>query len=175
MEKVTQKLEQGSPEVLEELHRAIRKIHGTRDPDLEQEVFLRTLKAFRKGNRVEYPRALIWKIAKDTVADHWRLRARDCWEELDEVQQAPATDTDIEGDLDRRRRVEQLRDAILELGCDIRGSVYLFYMEGYSVSSIAQIYRKSPSAVKMALHRGRRRLERMFGLHPTNKSRFGRL
>ncbi len=51
MEKVTQKLEQGSPEVLEELGRAIRKIHGTRDPDLEQEVFLRTLKAFRKERR----------------------------------------------------------------------------------------------------------------------------
>ena len=175
MEKVTQKLEQGSPEVLEELGRAIRKIHGTGDPDLEQEVFLRTLKAFRRVNRVEHPRALIWKIAKDTVADHWRVRARDRWNDLDELQEPPAQETDIEGDLDRRRRVEQLRNAILKLGCDIRGSVYLFYMEDYSVASIARIYRKSPSAVKMALHRGRRKLERMFGLLATNKSRFGRL
>ena len=174
MEKVTQKLEQGSPEILEELGRAIKKIHGTRDPDLEQEVFLRTLKAFRRGIRVEHPRALMWKIAKDTVADHWRVRARDRWDDLDELQQPPALETDIEGDLDRRRRVERLRNAILRLGCDIRGSVYLFYVENYSVSSIAQIYRKSPSAVKMALHRGRRQLERMFGLHATNKSRFGR-
>lgn len=175
MEKVTQKLEQGSPEVLEELGRAIRKIHGTRDPDLEQEVFLRTLKAFRKERRVEHPRALIWKIATDTVADHWRLRARDRWDPLDELQHPAAQDTDAERDLDRKRRVEQLRNGILRLGCDIRGSVYLFYMEGYLVSSIARIYGKTPSAVKMALYRGRRQLVRMFRSDATNKSGFERL
>ncbi len=174
MEKVTLKLEQGSPDVLNELKRAVQKIHGTRDPDLEQEVFLRTLKAFRRGMRIEHPRALMWKIARDTVIDHWRTKARDRWEDLDGVRQLVTEEHDVEGDLDHQRRIEQLRDAVLRLGCDIRGSVYLFYMEGYSVSTIAEIYGKTPSAVKMALLRGRRQLERMLRPDATNKSRFKR-
>ena len=172
MEKVTQKFEEGSAEVLAQLGRAVRVIHGVRDPDLEQEAFIRALEAFRRADRVEHPRALIWKIVRDTVADHWRTRLRNDWDDIDTIpERFIAQQTHLEEDLDRATQVELLRDAILRLGCDIRGPVYLFYMESYSIRKIARIYGKSSSAVKMALHRGRRQLERMFQANATNKSR----
>jgi len=161
VEKVTQKLEQANPELLMQLQKAVRTIYGESNPDLEQEAFLRTLEAFRRAVRVEHPRALIWKIVRDTVADHWRARLRHQWDNVESVpEQVFAEFPDFEEDLDRQRREVWLEDAILSLGCDIRGPIYLFYMENYTIRTIARIYRKTPSAVKMALHRGRQRLSR---------------
>ena len=102
------------------------------------------------------------KIARDTVVDVWRARRRHLSMEFVE---APNTEEVrlpmIEDVLDRRRQLTLLREAILELGLEIRGAVYLFYVEQYSIRSIAELFDKSPSAIKMALLRGRRRLCRM--------------
>lgn len=162
MEKVTQKLEAGSVEVLARLQKAVRSIHGKRDPDLEQEAYVRTLEAFRKTTRVSHPDALMWKVVRNTVADHWRLRRRNRTDTVAELADDMVAERPVpEESLDRKRRVEALHAAILRLGCDIRGPVYLYYVEGYAIATIARLYEKSPSAIKMALHRGRRRLERM--------------
>ncbi len=67
----------------------------------------------------------------------------------------------IEEAIDRKRRIGLLHSAIFRLGCDIRGPVYLFYVEGYSIRTISRLYGKTPSAFKMVLHRGRRQVERM--------------
>jgi len=44
------------------------------DEDLEQEALLRILQAIHRRSRIEYPKALVVKIVRDTVADHWRQR-----------------------------------------------------------------------------------------------------
>ncbi len=176
MEKVTEKLERGDQEILDQIERAVRSVHGQRDPDLEQEAYLRTLKAFRRARSVQHPKALIWKIVGDTVADHWRCRRRERWEEVERTpERFLAEDPMIEADLDRARRREQIERAILRLGCDTRGPFYLFYLEGYSIRTLARIYEKSPSAIKMALHRGRRNLAHMFTVDATKESSLPRL
>ena len=44
------------------------------DEDLEQEVALHAVEAFRRIERVAHPRALLAKIVVDTVGDYWRRR-----------------------------------------------------------------------------------------------------
>lgn len=159
MRKVTEKLEMESPEVLIQLRKAVRTIYGAANPDLEQEAFLRTLAAFRRTPSIEHPRALMWKIVRDTVADYWRTRMRSRCDSVESVPEHLMTShPDFEGELDYQKRQMWLQDAILSLGCEIRGPIYLFYIEGYSIRTIARIYEKTPSAIKMALHRGRQRL-----------------
>src|SRR5882762_6954081 len=73
------------------------------DEDLEQEIALRAVEAFRRIDRVTHPRALLMKIVHDTVQEHWRHRRSS--EDLDSVaerfiSQAPT----FEYDLDLRRR-----------------------------------------------------------------------
>lgn len=162
MKEVTKKIEEGNSDVLRTLARAVHAIHGRRDPDLEQEAFIRTLEAFRKKEHVTHPEALMWKVVRDTVADHWRTRHRNRLEEMTGVPDDLAADRPaVEDAIDLRQRIDDLHAAISRLGCDVRGPVYLHYVEGYPVATIARLYGKSGSAVKMALHRGRRRLERM--------------
>ena len=68
------------------IHVATRKT-GTplHDEDLEQDVALRALAAFRRLDEVTHPRALLMKIVRDTLRDHWRKKRHS--EELSEVDE----------------------------------------------------------------------------------------
>src|SRR5215475_12070179 len=82
-----------------------------RDEDLEQDVALNAVAAFRRLEHVNHPRGLLKKIVHDTVRNHWRRRhSADDLDSIDErfVAQAP----DFELDLDVRRRLELLERAL---------------------------------------------------------------
>jgi RNA polymerase sigma factor (sigma-70 family) len=161
--KVTQKIETGNPEVLHRLRRMIVAVNGAVDPDLEQDVFLRVLEAFRQRPRVQSPFGLMRKIVHDTIVDSWRARGKAPSGDPGGLGESTLVETPrIEERLDRERDLRRLEESILNLGCDIRGPVYLYYVEEYPIRTIVRIFGKSPSAVKMALHRGRRQLGKMF-------------
>lgn len=152
-------MESGDPKVLEMLRRMVATANGKPDMDLEQEAFLKVLEAFRRHRDIRRPEALIRKIVRDTVIDSWRARARIAATGIAEVlERCPSQTPHVEEEVDRREKLHILHESILELGCDIRGPVYLFYIERYPIRSIAEVLGKSRSAIKMALHRGRRQL-----------------
>ena len=160
VEEVTQKLKEGDDELLRLIRQMVTRANGRVDQDLEQEVFLRVLEVFRDRTDIRHPRALMYKIVHDRVVDEWRARSRAQSCGPMGPEELPSSSTgDIEEGIDEGRRLGRLREAILELGCDIRGPVYLFYVESYSIRTLGRIFGKSPSAIKMALHRGRHRLD----------------
>src|SRR5262249_5031626 len=131
------------------------------DEDLEQEVALHALEAFRRLSEVTHPRALLGKIVKDTVRDHWRRRRlSEELETIDErfISHEPA----FESRLDQKRRVELLRRALEELPPPKRTLLDLFYVGDYSIPEIASLQNRSISPVKMELARSRRCLSRIF-------------
>jgi RNA polymerase sigma-70 factor (ECF subfamily) len=126
------------------------------DEDLEQEAMLRAIEAFRKRCDIRYPRAFLMKVVNDTVCDYWRRR-RPSSEELAVLEEIRfARRPDFEDELDRQRRTELLRDALLQIADDKRATIELYYGEGRSIAEIARLQSKSPSAVKMQLMRARR-------------------
>jgi RNA polymerase sigma factor (sigma-70 family) len=140
------------------------------DEDLEQDVALHAIEAFHRLNRVNHPRALLMKIVRDAVHDHWRRRRLS--EDLDGIDERfvshrPA----FESDLDRERRVELLHHALDRLSSAKRTLLDLFYMHDYSISQIAKLRKKSISAVKMDLLRSRQSLARIVRSLATKKSR----
>ncbi len=176
-QKVTFDLEAGEPQAIAQLTRAVRAVHGTADPDLEQEAFVRTLKAFRRESEVSFPNALMWKVVRNTVADHWRRELRTRTEQIDQVpERRLALQPDVDGRIDREREIERIHHALFTLGYDSRGPMYLFYVEGYSIPKIARLSDKTVAAIKTAIWRGRRRLAEtlqvaMSSDEPTKKSR----
>jgi RNA polymerase sigma factor (sigma-70 family) len=130
------------------------------DEDLEQEVALRALEAFRRLNKVTHPRALLMKIVCDTVRDHWRRkRSSEELAGIDEkfVAHVPA----FESNLDQQRRVELLRRALTQLPAAKRRLLELFYINDQSIPQIAALQDRSISAVKMELARSRQSLSRI--------------
>jgi RNA polymerase sigma factor (sigma-70 family) len=160
-QKVTQKLIEGDREILNRLTRTVRAFNGRPDPDLEQEAFLNVLRAFLRTRHVEFPHALMRKIVRDTVVDAWRRRAPETvgLETLHPGNAGPE-DPQPEDLLDQQRSRTRLRESILRLNSDTRAPVYLFYVESYPIRTIGRLLGRSPSAVKMALYRGRARIFR---------------
>jgi RNA polymerase sigma factor (sigma-70 family) len=153
------------------LHVATKRT-GTplRDEDLEQEVALHALNAFRRLGHVSHPRGLLMKIVHDTVRDHWRRR--DSFEDLDSVEERFIARTpEFELQIDRRRRLELLAHAVRSLPPSKRTLTELFYVHGHSVSEIAALQGKSISAIKMELQRSRHALARIVRVLATKKSR----
>jgi len=152
-----------TPSEIRTLIHVATKRTGTpvRDEDLEQEVALHALEAFRRLNEVTHPRALLVKIVRDTVRDHWRRRrSSEELEGIDErfISHEPA----FESRLDQQRRVELLRSALDRLSPPKRTLLELFYAGDYSIPQIAALQNRSISAVKMELARSRRSLSRIF-------------
>ena len=145
-----------------------------RDEDLEQDVALNAVAAFRRLGHVIHPHGLLMKIVHDTVRGHWRRRHSS--EDLDSIDERfIAQVPDFELDLDLRRRLELLELALTLLPPHKRRLLDLFYNHDCSIAEIAQLHGKSVSAVKMALLRSRQMLGRIVRLLAIKKSRFRRL
>src|SRR5262245_12370272 len=103
-----------------------------RDEDLEQEIALHALAAFRRLGHVSHPRALMMKIVHDKVRDHWRRRHP--FEHLDSVDERLITKSpEPELTIDSRRRLDLLDSALTRLPPDKRVLVELFYEREYSI------------------------------------------
>jgi RNA polymerase sigma factor (sigma-70 family) len=130
------------------------------DEDLEQDIAVHALEAFRRLRDVTHPRALLIKIVQDAVRDYWRRRrSPEDLEGIDErfISHAP----EFESRLDHQRRLELLRRALNHLPPSKRTLLELFYLKDHSISEIAILQERSASAVKMELARSRRSLSRI--------------
>jgi RNA polymerase sigma-70 factor (ECF subfamily) len=128
------------------------------DEDLEQDATLKAVEAFRKQFQVRYPRAFLRKIVCDTVRDHWRRRRPE--EHLNAVDETSLAERPcFEEKLDRQRRLELLQRGLARLDAGKRTTLDLFYVEECPVAEIARMQKRSVSAVKMELHRARRKLK----------------
>ena len=140
-----------------------------RDEDLEQDVALHALAAFRRLGHVAHPRGLLMKIVHDTVRDYWRRRRLS--EDLDSVDERFVSEIpDFELDLDLRRRLALLKRALDCLPAHKRTLLELFYNHDRSIPEIAQLRGRSVSAIKMELLRSRQALARIVHLLAAKKS-----
>ena len=146
------------------------------DEDLEQEVAVRAIEAFRRLNQVAHPRALLMKIVQDTVRDHWRRRRQATFAAfipaLDDLDQRfIAQEPSFEFDLDSRRQIDLLRRGLRRLPAARRELLELFYIQSNSIPQIAKTCGRSVSAVKMDLLRSRQSLARIVCSLANKKSR----
>ncbi len=144
------------------IHLATRRTGApVHDEDLEQDVALHVIEAFRRLRHITHPRALVIKIVQDAVRDYWRRRrSQEDLDGIDErfISHAP----EFESRLDHQRRLELLRRALDRLPAPKRTLLELFYLRDYSISEIATLQQRSVSAIKMELARSRRSLSRIF-------------
>ena len=59
---------------------------------------------------------------------------------------------------DNKTKNDSLVDALNNINPDYRIPLYLYYYEGYKIKEIAKIMKKSESAIKMKLSRGKEKL-----------------
>ena len=92
-------------------------------------------------------------------AKRWLFRI--CINESKDILKSPwkKLKTTITNDVkDNKTKDDSLVDALYNINPDYRIPLYLYYYEGYKIKEIAKIMKKSESAIKMKLSRGKEKL-----------------
>lgn len=113
------------------------------------------VKLFRNSPRFrdeEHLKAWLLRVAINESKNYIRANRREL--PLDHFSEQPAPSSEDERDISW---------ALMKLEPKYREILYLFYIEEYRVSEIAQILGKNPNTVKTMLSRGRDRLRQIYG------------
>lgn len=120
--------------------------------DAIQETFLKYLRKAPAFTDTEHEKAWLFRVASNTCLDLLRYQKRHPMEELDVARYLSTEPKDTE-----------ILELLLELPEKYRLVLILHYVEGYRINEIAEIIKKSPSAVKMRLQKGRNLLKSAYG------------
>jgi len=119
--------------------------------DAVQETVIRYFQKAPQFENEEHEKAWLLRVASNRCRDMLRFRSRH-----------PQTDIDSLYDLAAEQPACDILDALMTLPEKFRLVMLLYYVEEYGVGEIAQIIRKTPSAVKMRLHKGRKLLGEIY-------------
>jgi RNA polymerase sigma-70 factor (ECF subfamily) len=139
------------------LHRYCARMVGStvEAEDVVQEALVKAIEAVRRTPPIANEEAWLFRIAHNAALDHLRQRAR---------RRRLSSDEDVAMIADPVHEVHQRQAAaaglrtFMRLPASERSSVILMDVLGYSLEEIGGITESSISAVKAALHRGRKRL-----------------
>ncbi len=116
--------------------------------DAVQDTFIRFMQKAPVFQGEEHEKAWLIKVASNVCKD--MLRQRDKVTELDEATMNTIADSEDD---------THILEALMQIPEKFRIVLTLHYIEGYKVDEIAQIIKKTSSAVKMRLSKGRKLLE----------------
>lgn len=129
--------------------------------DLLQDVFIRAWKYLMEDEPIEHPQALFFRIARNTVVDHYR-RTDPAAISLDEdgVTEVPAP-SKVTEQTDAKSEVEQVRALLGKLRESYREAIELRFFEEMSIEEIAEALDKPPGTVRVLIHRAVSALEKL--------------
>ena len=119
--------------------------------DAVQETVIRYFQKAPQFENEEHEKAWLLRVASNWCRDMLRFRTRH-----------PQKDIDSLYDLAAEQPGSDILDALMTLPEKFRLVMLLYYVEEYRVGEIARIIRKTPSAVKMRLHKGRKLLGEIY-------------
>jgi RNA polymerase sigma-70 factor (ECF subfamily) len=121
--------------------------------DLTGHVFLKMLEAIR--NRKAWHSSFsgwLYRIAHNVVIDYYRQRDQKQQVSLDDEPSLPALDDPVEA-TELKLDVERLRAAIARLTDEQAEVISLRFLEGYSISEVAEMMNKTEGSIKALQYR----------------------
>ncbi|MDP9270484.1 MAG: RNA polymerase sigma factor [Chloroflexota bacterium] len=128
--------------------------------DVTARTFLSALRAIRtfQDEGASF-RAWLFRIARNTIANAHRSRARRRTEPMEAIAvEPPAPDADPAGLSLRAEEARRIRTALARLPDERRQVVLLRFADGLSAREIGQVLDRSEGAVRVLLHRALREL-----------------
>jgi RNA polymerase sigma-70 factor (ECF subfamily) len=122
--------------------------------DLTGQVFLKMLEAIR--NRKAWHSSFsgwLYRIAHNVVIDFYRQRDHQQQVALDDEPSLPALDDDPVAAVELKLDVERLRLAVGRLTGEQAEVISLRFLEGYSISEVAELMNKTEGSIKALQYR----------------------
>lgn len=129
--------------------------------DMTQEVFLRIWNSYiSKGKKLEYPKALLYKIAHNLVVNSYERDVN--FESLDLMTEEGFEVKDNTQDFNKFFDQKDLYQALDKIPKKDSEIIILKYIEGFSVKEIAEIQEVSENTLSVRLHRALASLESIY-------------
>ena len=119
--------------------------------DAVQEAFIKYLQKAPQFKSPDHEKAWLLTVAANQCRDVLRFRKRHPQINADSLERGSATPSD-----------SGILEALMALPEPFRLVLTLYYVEEYRIDEIARIIRRTPSAVKMRLRKGRTLLEEVY-------------
>ncbi len=134
------------------------KVNSPQDSeDLTSEAFFKFWREVaNKNNKIDNPRALLYRIASNLVNDFYRKKSRTELivdpEEDDTLAKAPDK-TDLAKGINLDSDITEVKKALTQLKSEYQDVIVWHYLDELSIKEIAQILDKSEGAVRVLAHR----------------------
>ena len=135
--------------------------------DLTSEVFLKTWQYIIDGGKeIKNLNALFYKIARNLVIDYYRKSSsqKEILMEEEVLERQEAMINGLEK-IEAKLQVEKIEAKLKELKDEYREVIILRYIEGFSISDMAEIFEKKKGAVRVLLYRALNTLKELMEEH----------
>lgn len=127
--------------------------------DLTSKVFLNGWEAYNKS-QIDNPKAFLYRIARNTVTDHYRERGRTKTISADFALYNIEDRTNLEEKAFLDSDFQQVKKAINSLKDDYQDVIIYHYIDDMKIPEIAQIMEKPEGTIRVMLHRGLKALKK---------------
>ena len=132
--------------------------------DLTSETFLRVWKIYEKaqnpdtkGRQIENPQAFLYKIAKNLVTDHYRIKGKNRTISAEYVSIVDP-DSDLEEKAKSESDLETIHLALANLQENYQNVIIWHYLDDLSIREVAKLLDKSEENTRVMLHRALKKL-----------------
>lgn len=129
--------------------------------DIVQETFVKLWEYLSVGEQVDNPRALIFRIASNSVIDAYRRHKDISLDFMTEEGFDPADSGQAERIISQSEGKIALK-LLNELEPSLRDLLLLRYVDGLSVKEIAEVQNERENTVSVRLHRAMKELKNLF-------------
>jgi RNA polymerase sigma-70 factor (ECF subfamily) len=135
------------------VYRMVRNYHDAED--ITFDTFIKCFNALASFDTSKQFSTWLFTIAHNLTMDHFRKNKID----LEYVDEWHASSEDLVEEYEKKRKIEQIDQAIMELPPVDRELVMLFHKEEHSYAEISVITGLPTTTIKTRLHRARKQLQ----------------
>lgn len=126
--------------------------------DLAQDTFVGAWRYMQMGNQVENIRALLYKIAGNTVVSWYRKRKS---HSLDSLMELGFDPVDLETSTDKWAEMQTVLTQVEKLSVEEQRLVVWHYVEGLTAGEIANTLKQKKGTISVKIHRAVVRLRKI--------------
>lgn len=140
----------------------IRKLTGTPNEDLEQEVYLKTWKNIKKyeerGKFSQWISTVTANVCRDYLKSAKRKMNDNAIQDEEILNSVVSDKNNTESEFEQKQRQKFIAQAVYELKPKLREVIVLYEMDGYSYEEIAKKIRCPEGTVKSRIFKARQEL-----------------
>jgi RNA polymerase sigma-70 factor (ECF subfamily) len=128
--------------------------------DLTSEAFTKCWESFKENpDGIENPRAFVYKIARNLVADHYRRNSKIQTVPAESVEsQLADTKVNFEQQAVLASDMEGVRKALSSMNEDYQNAIVWRYLDDLPMKEVSQLLDRSEEATRVLLHRAMKEL-----------------